>query len=80
MERVAHPPLPWEDDKTNELLEIENTSGFDTAHDVMITVLNHQMNEFNQIILERIAIDSVVSYKTKKNLLNILYIYCFFII
>ena len=53
------PALPWEDRSTEDLVN-DQTSSFGDAHDLMITVLNYQMFDFNESLLKRIAVDSVV--------------------
>ena len=60
MEGVVRPALPWEKGDGDDSFDGKETP-FGDAHDLMMAVLNHQMFTFNENVLKRIAVDSVVS-------------------
>lgn len=62
MQGTARPGLPWEDPENLKRNNEEPVTSFENAHDLMITVLNHQMFQFNKYLLQRISVDSVVSF------------------
>ena len=56
---AVRPSLPWEEPDTPQE---GGSSVFENSHDLMIAVLNHEMFRFNEIVLKRIATDSVVRW------------------
>lgn len=64
MQGTSRPLLPWEDPDSAKHTE-EPVTSFENAHDLMITVLNHQMFQFNKYLLQRISVDSVVCVTNK---------------